>query len=99
MSESSPLPSDLPAGLRARFVSDINGLRMHILEAGSAVLAAAGFRGARVPLGHVRRRARFRRLDCRLVPVERMQDTAHVSSAVTCSRAPGTGCSRSRRLG
>ena len=37
MSELSPLPSDvLPAGIRARFVSGINGLRMHILEAGSA---------------------------------------------------------------
>ena len=37
MSESSPLPTEvLPAGIRARFVSDINGLRMHILEAGSA---------------------------------------------------------------
>jgi len=37
MSESSPLPSDvLPAGIRARFVSGVNGLRMHILEAGSA---------------------------------------------------------------
>src|SRR5712692_10535784 len=37
MFELSPLPSDvLPAGIRARFVSGINGLRMHILEAGSA---------------------------------------------------------------
>ena len=37
MSELSPLPSEvLPAGIRARFVSGINGLRMHILEAGSA---------------------------------------------------------------
>src|SRR3989442_13112452 len=37
MSELSPLPSEvLPAGVRARFVSGINGLRMHILEAGSA---------------------------------------------------------------
>ena len=37
MSELSPLSSDvLPAGIRARFVSGINGLRMHILEAGSA---------------------------------------------------------------
>ena len=37
MSELSPLPSEvLPAGIRARFVSGINGLRMYILEAGSA---------------------------------------------------------------
>ena len=37
MSELAPLPSEvLPAGIRARFVSGINGLRMHILEAGSA---------------------------------------------------------------
>jgi len=37
MSELSPLSSDvLPAGIRARLVSGINGLRMHILEAGSA---------------------------------------------------------------
>src|SRR3989449_4974476 len=37
MSELSPLPSEvLPSGTRARFVSGINGLRMHILEAGSA---------------------------------------------------------------
>ena len=37
MSELSPLSSDvLPAGIRARFVADINGLRIHILEAGYA---------------------------------------------------------------
>src|ERR1700704_5700264 len=37
MSELSPLPSEvLPAGVRARFVSGVNGLRMHILEAGAA---------------------------------------------------------------
>jgi pimeloyl-ACP methyl ester carboxylesterase len=36
MADLSPLPADvLTAGIRARFVSDINGLRMHILEAGS----------------------------------------------------------------
>ena len=35
MSESTPLPQNvLPAGIRARFVENINGLRMHILEAG-----------------------------------------------------------------
>jgi pimeloyl-ACP methyl ester carboxylesterase len=38
MSEPSPLPGDvLPAGVRARFVAGVNGLRMHVLEAGSAV--------------------------------------------------------------
>src|SRR5438445_6466036 len=37
MSELSPLPSEvLPSGIRARFVSGVSGLRMHILEAGSA---------------------------------------------------------------
>lgn len=37
MTEPSPLPDDvLPAGIRARFVSGVNGLRVHILEAGSA---------------------------------------------------------------
>jgi pimeloyl-ACP methyl ester carboxylesterase len=37
MSEPSPLPGDvLPAGVRARFVAGVNGLRMHVLEAGSA---------------------------------------------------------------
>jgi hypothetical protein len=35
MSELSPLPDDvLPSGARSRFVRDINGLRMHVLEAG-----------------------------------------------------------------
>src|SRR5258706_2481570 len=33
----SPLQSEvLPVGISARFVSGINGLRMHVLEAGSA---------------------------------------------------------------
>jgi len=37
MSDLPPLSSDvLPSGIRARFVSGINGLRMHVLEAGSA---------------------------------------------------------------
>jgi pimeloyl-ACP methyl ester carboxylesterase len=36
MSELPALSSDvLPAAIRARFVSDINGLRLHVLEAGS----------------------------------------------------------------
>jgi len=48
VSESSPLPTEvLPAGIRARFVSGINGLRMHILEAGSpgrpAILLLHGY--------------------------------------------------------
>jgi pimeloyl-ACP methyl ester carboxylesterase len=35
MTALAPLPQNvLPAGIRARFVDDINGLRMHILEAG-----------------------------------------------------------------
>src|SRR5262244_1752216 len=35
MSELAPLPpSVLPAGVRSRFVEDVNGLRMHVLEAG-----------------------------------------------------------------
>ena len=35
MTELAPLDSAvLPAGIRSRFVSDINGLRMHVLEAG-----------------------------------------------------------------
>ena len=35
MTEPSPLQDDvLPSGLRSRFVPDINGLRMHVLEAG-----------------------------------------------------------------
>ena len=35
MTQLSPLPpSVLPPGIRSRFVGDINGLRMHILEAG-----------------------------------------------------------------
>ena len=34
---SAPAPLDqtiLPAGIRSRFVENINGLRMHVLEAG-----------------------------------------------------------------
>ena len=35
MTELAPLPqSVLPPGIRSRFVKDVNGLRMHILEAG-----------------------------------------------------------------
>ena len=35
MSELPPLPSaSLPSGVRARFIDGINGLRMHVLEAG-----------------------------------------------------------------
>jgi pimeloyl-ACP methyl ester carboxylesterase len=35
MTELSPLQDDvLPSGIRSRFVHDINGLRMHVLEAG-----------------------------------------------------------------
>ena len=35
MNELPPLPDDvLPSGIRSRFVRDINGLRMHVLEAG-----------------------------------------------------------------
>jgi pimeloyl-ACP methyl ester carboxylesterase len=35
MSELPPLPDDvLPSGMRSRFVRNINGLRMHVLEAG-----------------------------------------------------------------
>src|SRR5271167_3319761 len=35
MSELPPLPDDvLPAGIRSRFVRNINGLRLHVLEAG-----------------------------------------------------------------
>jgi hypothetical protein len=29
-------PAALPPGVRSRFVSDINGLQMHVLEAGFA---------------------------------------------------------------
>jgi pimeloyl-ACP methyl ester carboxylesterase len=37
MLDVPPLQSEvLPAGIRSRFVSDVNGLRMHVLEAGSA---------------------------------------------------------------
>jgi len=39
MSELAPLPSStLPSGVRSRFVEDVNGLRMHILEAGFEVV-------------------------------------------------------------
>ena len=35
MTELPPLQNDvLPSGIRSRFVRDINGLRMHVLEAG-----------------------------------------------------------------
>jgi hypothetical protein len=35
MTELTPLPDDvLPSGIRSCFVRDINGLRMHVLEAG-----------------------------------------------------------------
>ena len=35
MTELPPLQDDvLPSGMRSRFVRDINGLRMHVLEAG-----------------------------------------------------------------
>ena len=35
MSELPPLQDDvLPSGMRSRFVRDINGLRLHVLEAG-----------------------------------------------------------------
>src|SRR5258705_13163584 len=35
MTDPAPLPqSVLPPGIRSRFVNDVNGLRMHILEAG-----------------------------------------------------------------
>ena len=35
MTELLPLQDDvLPSGVRSRFVHDINGLRLHVLEAG-----------------------------------------------------------------
>src|SRR5260370_11694886 len=35
MTESSPLPpTALPQGIRSRFLPSVNGLRMHVLEAG-----------------------------------------------------------------
>src|SRR4051794_24409024 len=48
MTELAPLDSAvLPAGVRSRFVPDINGLRVHMLEAGSegrpCVLLLHGF--------------------------------------------------------
>ena len=37
MSELAPLDAAaLPPGIRARFVDEVNGLRMHVLEAGEA---------------------------------------------------------------
>ncbi|HXJ80086.1 MAG TPA: alpha/beta fold hydrolase [Candidatus Methylomirabilis sp.] len=43
MSTLPPLPSDvLPTGIRSRFVAGINGLRMHILEAGAAAPGRPG---------------------------------------------------------
>ena len=45
MLDSAPIP--LPAGIRSRFVTGVNGLRMHVLEAGApdrpAVLLLHGF--------------------------------------------------------
>ncbi len=49
-------PSVLPAGVRSRFVDDVNGLRMHVLEAGyetpgrPAVLMIHGFPGTGLQL-------------------------------------------------
>ena len=41
--EIGPYADDvLPAGVRSRFVADVNGLRMHVLEAGSKTEARAG---------------------------------------------------------
>jgi hypothetical protein len=38
MAELTPLDSAvLPQGVRARFVDNVNGLRMHLLEAGFAL--------------------------------------------------------------
>ncbi len=35
MGQMEPYPTDgLPKGIRSRFVEEINGLRMHVLEAG-----------------------------------------------------------------
>ena len=31
---NAPQPMNLPAGIRSRFMENVNGLRMHILEAG-----------------------------------------------------------------
>ena len=42
MSELAPLDAAvLPPGIRSRFVDGVNGLRMHVLEAGEAGPAAA----------------------------------------------------------
>ena len=39
-------PDDwLPDGIRSRFVDDVNGMRMHVLEAGNAAHPAAYGRG------------------------------------------------------
>ena len=35
MSTTDPLLSTLPEGIHARFVENVNGLRMHVLEAGA----------------------------------------------------------------
>ena len=41
MIETSVLPDiPLPPGIRSRFVENINGLRMHVLEAGFETAAA-----------------------------------------------------------
>ena len=41
--EIGPYAGDvLPAGVRSRFVTEVNGLRMHVLEAGSRAEARAG---------------------------------------------------------
>ena len=43
MSDLPPLPGEvLPTGIRSRFVAGINGLRMHVLEAGSAAPGRPG---------------------------------------------------------
>jgi pimeloyl-ACP methyl ester carboxylesterase len=43
MLELPPLPGEvLPDGIRSRFVSGVNGLRMHVLEAGSAAAGRPG---------------------------------------------------------
>jgi pimeloyl-ACP methyl ester carboxylesterase len=64
MTELAPLePATLPSGIRSRFIEDINGLRMHLLEAGDpnrpCVLLLHGFpelayswRKVMLPLAH-----------------------------------------------
>src|SRR5689334_15230426 len=40
MNELAPLPQNvLPRGIRSRFINEVNGLRMHILEAGHETAA------------------------------------------------------------